>query len=183
MKNMKTVAVDAKTKAHPGAQLEEFFYEALKDIYWAEKQLTKAIPKMIRAATTEELQEVLDEHLEETIDQVTQLEKVFELLDKKPLAKKCDAMEGLMKEAESIIEETEEGSMTRDVALIFAGQKIEHYEIATYGTLVRLAKTMNREDVADLLNKILDQEKEADMTLTGVAENNINVEATQEVEA
>ncbi len=184
MKNSKEEQPDIRTKAnHSGAQLGEFFIEALKDIYWAEKQLTRSIPKMIQAATTEELQEVLDEHLQETKDQVFQLEKVFELLDMKPQAKKCEAMEGLTKEAENIIEETAEGTMTRDVALIMAAQKIEHYEIATYGTLVRLAKTIRREDVANILAAILDEEKEADMTLTGVAENNINVEAYLEDEA
>ncbi|MEJ0057038.1 MAG: DUF892 family protein [Bacteroidota bacterium] len=137
---------------------------------------------MIRAATTGALQEVLGEHLEETEDQVMQLEKVFELLAKKPQAKKCEAMEGLTREAESLVEETEEGTMLRDVAIIMACQKIEHYEIATYGTLVRLAKTIGREDVAFILSEILDQEKEADMTLTGVAENNINEEAFQEAD-
>ena len=168
---------------HEGHPFEAFFIDSLKDIYWAEKHLTKAIPKMIKAATTDELKEVFEEHLEVTKDQVTKVESVFELLGKKAQAKKCEAMEGLTKEAESIIEETEEGSMTRDVALIMAAQKVEHYEIATYGTLARLAKTMGRQDVAAILVSILEEEKEADTTLTGVAETNVNVEASEETEA
>jgi len=183
MKNSKDEHPEVRSMGNHGAQLEEFFHESLKDMYWAERQLTRSIPRMIKAATTEALKEVLNEHLEETKDQVMQLEKVFELMGRKPQAKKCEAMEGLIKEADGLIEETDEGTMTRDVAIIMAGQKIEHYEIATYGTLVRLAKTMGRGDVAYVLSEILDQEKEADMTLTGVAENNINVEAFQEVDA
>ena len=178
---MKNGSTQTLTRPKAGSQLEEFFVESLKDIYWAEKHLTKAIPKMIKAATTEELQEVLDEHLVVTRDQVVQLEKIFEMMGKKPQSEKCDAMEGLTKEADDIIAATEEGSMTRDVAIIMAAQKIEHYEIATYGTLVRLARTMGRDDVAHALQNILDEEKEADMTLSGVAENNVNVEAYQEV--
>jgi ferritin-like metal-binding protein YciE len=165
------------------SQLEEFFLNSLEDIYWAEKQLIKVIPKMIKAATTEELRNVFEEHLEVTKGQAAKLETVFELLGEKAQAKKCKAMEGLAKEADSIIEETKEGSLTRDVGLIMAAQKVEHYEIATYGTLVRLANAIGRQDAADILATILDEEKEADMTLTGVAENNINLEATHEEKA
>jgi ferritin-like metal-binding protein YciE len=128
-----------------GSQLEEFFVDSLKDIYWAEKHLTKALPKMQKAATTEQLQGVFEDHLAVTVEQVTKLERVFELLEKKPQAKKCEAMEGLIKEAQSIIEETEQGTITRDVALIMAAQKVEHYEIASYGTLARLATIMGQD--------------------------------------
>jgi len=123
-----------------GEMLEKFMHDSLKDIYWAEKHLTKAIPKMIRAATNETLISALEDHLEVTEGHVSRLEEVFELFGKKAQAKKCEAMEGLTKEAESIIEETEEGTSTRDVGIIMAAKKVEHYEIATYGGLTQLQK-------------------------------------------
>ncbi len=162
------------------SQLDKFFNDSLKDIYWAEKALTKAMPKMKKAATTEELQSAIEDHLEQTKEQISRLEQVFEILGKKPQAKKCDAMEGLIKESESIIEETEDGSMTRDVGIIMAAQKVEHYEIATYGGLVSLARTMGNEEIADLLSLTLEEEKETDVNLSEIAENNINWEAEQE---
>ena len=161
-------------------QLEKFFSDSLKDIYWAEKALTKALPKMQKAATTEELQSAIEGHLGQTQVQVTRLEQVFELLGEKAQAKKCDAMEGLIKEGESIVEETEDGSMTRDAAIIMAAQKVEHYEIATYGGLISLARTLGKDDVAELLNDTLEEEKQTDQGLTEIAENNINWEAEQE---
>lgn len=180
-KNNKTESHDASPKGHnEDSQLEEFFHHALEDIYWAEKHLTKAIPKMMKASTTEELRKVFEEHLEVTKGQVIKLEKVFEVIGEKPKVKKCEAMEGLTKEAEGMIEETKEGSLTRDVALIMAAQKVEHYEIATYGTLIRLATALGKQEAADLLKEILNEEKDADLSLTDLAENNINIEATQE---
>lgn len=161
-------------------QLEKFFTDSLKDIYWAEKALTKALPKMQKAATTEELQSAIEEHLGQTQEQVQRLEQVFELLGEKAQAKKCDAMEGLIKEGESIVEETEDGSMTRDVGIIMAAQKVEHYEIATYGGLVSLARTLGKDDVAEILSTTLEEEKQTDQGLTDIAENNINWEAEQE---
>ena len=185
MHNPKVKKIESRETAPKGRngdnELEEFFLNSLKDIYWAEKHLTKAIPKMIKATTTEELSQVFEEHLEVTKQQVAKLETVFELMGVKPQAKKCEAMEGLTKEAESIIEETREGSLTRDAALIMAAQKVEHYEIATYGTLIRLAAAIGKQDAADIFSVILDEEKEADMTLTGVAENSINMEATHDM--
>ena len=166
--------------SQPNTQLEKLFMDTLKDIYWAEKQLTKALPKMQKAATTEELKDAFEDHLAQTEEHVTRLEKAFELLGKKAQAKKCDAMEGLIKEAESIIEETEEGSMTRDAGLIIAAQKVEHYEIASYGGLAQLAKTMGHEDVKELLGQTLSEEKGADELLTEIAENDINWQAEQE---
>ena len=160
--------------------LFELFHDELKDIYWAEKHLTKALPKMQKAATTEELQSAIEEHLSQTEIHVSRLEHVFELLGKKAQAKKCDAMEGLVKEGESIVEETEDGSMTRDAAIIMAAQKVEHYEIATYGGLVQLAKTMGQEEIAYILGQTLDEEKQTDAELTVIAENKINWEAEQE---
>ena len=164
-------------------QLEKFFMDALKDIYWAEKHLTKALPKMKKAATTEALQDAIEDHLAQTQEHVSRLEQVFEMLGKKAQAKKCDAMEGLVKEGESVIEETEDGSMTRDVGIIISAQKVEHYEIAAYGGLTQLARTMGLEDVAGILHVTLEEEKQADVLLTEIAENNINWEAEQEGEA
>jgi ferritin-like metal-binding protein YciE len=189
MANTKTMsAKSTRTNVRSGtgqgnSQLEKFFTDSLKDIYWAEKHLTKALPKMQKAATTEELQSAIEEHLTQTKEQVSRLEQVFELMGKKAQAKKCDAMEGLVKEGESIVEETENGSMTRDVGIIAAAQKIEHYEIATYGTLVQLATTIGMEEAADLLRETLEEEKQTDQNLTEIAENNINWKAGQEGEA
>jgi ferritin-like metal-binding protein YciE len=163
-------------------QLENFFMDALKDIYWAEKHLTKALPKMKKAATTGQLQDAIEEHLGQTQEHVSRLEEVFEMLGKQAQAKKCDAMEGLVKEGESVIEETEDGSMTRDVGIIISAQKVEHYEIAAYGGLTQLARTMDLEDVAGILHQTLEEEKKADHLLTEIAENNINWEAEQEDE-
>ena len=179
--NGNTKNVKANTQ-ETNSQLQKLFEDSLKDIYWAEKNLTKALPKMQKAATTEELKNAIEEHLAQTENQVTRLEQVFELIGKKAQAKKCDAMEGLIKEGESIVEETEEGSMTRDVGIIMAAQKIEHYEIATYGGLAQIATTMGLDEAADLLNETLDEEKETDQLLTEIAENNINWEAEQEIE-
>lgn len=164
------------------SQLEKFFVDSLKDIYWAEKALTKALPKMRKAATTDELKSAIEDHLAQTKEQVSRLEQVFELCGKKAQAKKCDAMEGLIKEGEGVIEDTEDGSMTRDVAIIMAAQKVEHYEIATYGSLVQLAKTMGMDEVAGILQTTLDEEKETDQGLTEIAESSINWEAEQEGE-
>ncbi|MEO5649028.1 MAG: ferritin-like domain-containing protein [Ginsengibacter sp.] len=159
--------------------LRELFEDELKDIYWAEKALTKAIPKMIKNATTQELIDALEDHLEVTKGHVERCEKVFDLLGKPAKTKKCEAMEGLTKEAEEIMESTEEG-VVRDAGIISAAQKVEHYEIATYGTLCAFAKTLGENEVADLLEQTLNEEKEADQTLTGVAESSINVEAMSE---
>lgn len=163
-------------------QLEKFFIDALKDIYWAEKHLVKALAKLKKAATTEELKASIEEHIAQTEEQVGRVEQVFEILGKKPQAKKCEAMEGLTKEAETAIEETEKGSMTRDVAIIVSAQKVEHYEIAAYGSLVQLAVTMGQDEVADILRETLEEEKQTDENLTMIAENSINWEAEQEEE-
>ena len=167
-------------KGDQGSLLREFFVDELKDIYWAEKHLTKALPKMAKAATTEVLRSAFEEHLAVTKEQITRLEQVFEMLGEKAQAKKCDAMEGIVKEGESIIEDTEKDTMTRDVALIMAAQKVEHYEIATYGGLVQLAITLGLHDVSDVLAITLQEEKDTDIRLTYVAENDINWEAKAE---
>ena len=165
----------------PPSHLMKLFEEELKDIYWAEKALTKAIPKMIKNATSEELIEALENHLAETEEQVKRVEQVFEILGKKATAKKCEAMEGLLKEAEAIMEECEEGAMC-DAGIISAAQKVEHYEIASYGTLRQFAETLGLEEVEELLQTTLDEEKAADEKLTEVAVAAVNIQANEEEE-
>ena len=163
------------------SMLLEFFKGEIKDIYWAEKHLVKTLPKMQKAATSKELQNAFADHLKTTEGHVVRLEKVFELLGEKSVAKKCDAMEGITKEGANIIEDTEKGTSTRDVGLILAGQKVEHYEISTYGGLAQLAKALGLADVSKILEHTLSEEKEADELLSSVAENNINYEAVTEI--
>ena len=162
--------------------LQELFVEELRDIYWAEKHLTKALPKMKKAATSEELANAFDEHLTITQGQIERVEQVFEILNMTARAKKCEAMEGLVKEAEGTIEELPKGTLARDAGLIIQGQKIEHYEIAAYGSLVQLAKTMGQNEIADILQQTLDEEKEADQLLTELAVSGINIGAESEPE-
>ena len=162
------------------SMLTDFFNDQLKDIYWAEKHLVKTLPKMKKAASSEELASAFEDHLLETQQHVVRLEKIFEIMGNKAEAKKCDGMEGLTKEGESIIEETQEGTATRDVGLIFAAQKVEHYEIATYGSLHQLALTLEFSGIADLLDATLNEEKEADKTLTSIAKTQVNYDAVEE---
>lgn len=163
------------------SQLMKLFEDGLKDIYWAEKALTKAIPTMAKNATSQKLIEALKSHLAETENQITRVEQVFETIGKKATAKKCLAMEGLIKEAEEIMESSDEGAM-RDAGIISAAQKVEHYEIASYGTLCAFAKTLGKGDAADLLQQILDEEKQADVKLSKIAQT-INVEAADDNES
>ena len=160
--------------------LLELFIDGIKDLYWAEKHLRKALPKMQSAATSEELQNAFESHLEQTEEHVARLEEIFQMLEEKPQAKKCDAMEGLVSEGETIVEETEEGTATRDVGLIMAAQKIEHYEIASYGSLAQLAKTLGKDEIAEILESTLTEEKETDELLTGIAEGSVNYAASSE---
>lgn len=187
-KNDETPAGEKQTEKEASTQtgsaktplLEKFFVDMLKDIYWAENHLVKALPKMKEAATTEALQDAFEDHLYETHKHVSRLEKVFASIGKRPEGKKCEAMEGLVRECESIIKETKDGSMTRDAALIIAAQKIEHYEIASYGGLVQLALTMGLSKAADILDDTLLEEQQCDHSLTDIAEGFINIEADQE---
>ncbi len=168
-----------KPSLEAATDLRKLFEEQLQDIYWAEKALTKALPKMSKNATSEELVAALDEHLEVTQGQITRLEEVFQAIGKPAKAKKCEAMEGLIKEGESIMEDTKPG-VVRDAGIIAACQKVEHYEIASYGTLCAFATTLGEDEAAALLEETLNEEKEADMKLTEVAESAINVEAADE---
>ncbi len=163
------------------SKLMKLLEDEMKDIYWAEKALTKALPKMAKNATSPLLIKALQTHLKETEGQVINVEKVFKLIGKKPVAKKCEAMAGLLKEGEEIMKDTDKGGM-RDAGIILAGQKVEHYEIATYGTLRTFASLLGLHEVASILEGILNQEKNADVTLTEIAESAINVEALQEIE-
>jgi len=173
-------AIKSRTGKMENSEFHEFFVDELKDIYWAEKHLAKALPKMKKAATSPELAAAFEKHTEETNNHVATLDQVFQLLEEKPQAKKCDAMEGLLKEADSIIEDTDAGTLIRDAGLILAAQKVEHYEIATYGTLVVFAQNMGHKDVAELLQFTLDNEKATDVALTEVAESFVNQQAASE---
>ena len=161
------------------SQLMKLFVDEIKDIYWAENALLKAIPTLIDNATSPELIEVLTAHLGETKVHIERLEMVFSLIDVKASAEKCLVMEGLINESKFIMDECEQGSM-RDAGIISAAQKIEHYEIATYGTLKQFAQTMNLTEVEELLEITLEEEKESDLKLSDVAMDAINIEASEE---
>jgi len=162
------------------SSLHKFFVSSLKDIYFAENAIVEALSKMEEAATTEELKEAFEDHQLQTQKHISRLEKIFRLIDEKPEKKECEAIKGIIKEGEEIIKSTEEGSMTRDAALIIAAQKVEHYEIATYGGLAQLAITMGHDKVADLLETTLQEEEDTDYNLTDIAETFINFDAEQE---
>ena len=156
---------------------EKFFLDQLKDIYYAEQKITQGLQEMQEAATTDELKEAFEEHLFQTQRHVRRLEKVFNILGQKPEGKKCEAIEGIIREAQQIVKETEEDTITRDAALIMAAQKVEHYEIATYGGLVQMAITMGEYEIAELLDRTLIEEEDTDLLLTEIAECEINIMA------
>jgi ferritin-like metal-binding protein YciE len=170
----------AKRSPEAEGALMELFVDSLKDINWAEKQLLKALKKMSIASTSDKLSTAFNDHMAQTEGHVERLAQVFESLDKKATSKKCEAMAGLLKEADELIEETEKGTEVRDVALIAAAQKVEHYEIATYGTLKTLAGTLGLNTAQKLLQQTLDEEKAADSLLTEIAEGYVNEEAGKE---
>ena len=162
------------------SKLNDFFLAQLQDLYWAEKKLVKTLPKLADAATSFKLKQAFNDHLEQTKNHVTRLENVFQLMGEEPKALKCPAMAGIVDEGEDIIDETDKGTAQRDVGLIFAAQKAEHYEIATYGGLATLARTMGMNQIVDLLEQTLDEEKAADTLLTKIAEEDANVKASTE---
>ncbi|MDZ4712127.1 MAG: ferritin-like domain-containing protein [bacterium] len=157
---------------------EDFFVDELKDLYSAEKQITKALPKMVKAASSEELKEAFQNHLKETENQIARLEKISTKIGKSLSGKKCVAMEGLIKEGAEIMEENMQPSVM-DVALICAGQKVEHYEIASYGCALTYADLLGYDDISKLLNETMDEEKNADKTLSEIA-GSVNAEAMNE---
>ncbi|AZA85855.1 ferritin-like domain-containing protein [Chryseobacterium shandongense] len=179
----KTASVDNATvdqNEMKNSPLHKFFVSALKDVYYAENAIIEALGKMQEAATTDELKEAFEDHQLMTQKHVSRLEKVFKLINETPEKKECKAIKGIIEEGEEIIKSTEEGSMTRDAALIIAAQKVEHYEIATYGGLAQLAITMGHDKAADLLEKTLQEEEDTDYELTEIAETFINFDAEQE---
>lgn len=176
----KTAKPTRKTGKIEHSEFHDFFVDELKDIYWAEKHLVKALPKMKKAATSPELAAAFEKHTQETEQHISTLEEVFSLLGEKAAAKKCDAMAGLLEEANGIIADTDKGTMIRDAGLILAAQKVEHYEIATYGTLKVFAENIGHDDVAQLLSQTLENEKATDVALTEIAVNAVNAEAVAE---
>jgi len=161
----------------PNEGLKELYVDELKDLYNAENQLVKALPKMAKAASSEELRAGFEEHLEQTKSHVQRLEQIFEMLDESPKGKKCKGMEGLIEEGSEIMEEDFEGALL-DAALIGAAQRVEHYEIAAYGTVRAFAEELGESEHALLLAETLEEEKETDEKLTELAKQ-INVEADE----
>ena len=162
--------------------LEELFLDSLADMYYAENQLVKALPIMAKSATDADLRDAFETHLSETEGHVQKLERVFEQFGEKPRSKKCPAIVGIIKEAEEIISDNKK-SPTINAALVYAAQKVEHYEIASYGTLREWARHLKQDEVAGLVNEILDQEKAADQKLTHLGMTNCNESAASGSEA
>ena len=167
------------SEEHEG-KLLEFFVEEVKDIYFAEHEALKALKKMEKAATSKALKDSIIQHQGETEEQIKRLEEVFSLLGEKPSKKKCEGILGIIKDGESVIEDTDDNTMVRDAAIIIASQKLEHYEITSYGSLAELARTLGKDDVAELLDVTLEEEKKTDVSLTVLAEESINEEASNE---
>lgn len=159
--------------------LKDLYIDELRDLYSAETQLVKALPKMVNGATSEELRAAFEEHLEQTQEHVARLEQVFESLGTSPKGKKCKGMEGLIEEAAELLDE-DFADEVLDAGLIAAAQRVEHYEIAVYGCVCTYARLLNRDQDHDLLGQTLEEEKETDETLTEIAESTINIEAAEE---
>ena len=157
-------------------QLDELFHDTLKDIYYAEKKILSALPKMAKAAQNEDLTAAFEKHQGETEEQISRLEQVFELIDQKPQGKKCAAIEGILEEGQEIIKEYK-GSPALDAGLVSSAQAVEHYEIARYGTLRTWAEELGLDDAAKLLQETLDEEEATDQALTELAESVVNQEA------
>jgi ferritin-like metal-binding protein YciE len=159
--------------------LEELFIDELKDLYSAEKQIVRSLPKLAKAASTPELQDALQTHLEETKGQVVRLEQIAEIVGKKLTGKTCNGMKGVLEEGSDVLEEVEKGSV-RDAALIGASQRVEHYEMAGYGTARNFAKLLGLDDVVELLEQTLEEEKAADKKLTAISKS-VNDQAKSEM--
>ena len=162
------------------SKFHELFVHELKDIYWAETHLAKALPKMSKGATSPELSKAIENHQKETEGHVQRLDQVFESIGMKSSGVKCHAMEGLLEEGKEVLADTDKDTMVRDAGIIVASQKIEHYEIASYGSLVALAKKMGHDEAAKLLEQTLEEEKKTDALLTQIAEEHVNEEASEE---
>jgi ferritin-like metal-binding protein YciE len=155
--------------------IEDLFLDELKDLYSAEKQITKALPKLVKAASTQELSAAFDSHLQETKGHVERLEEIFQKLGKKGTGKTCEGMKGVLEEGSEVIQEIEKGPI-RDAGLIAAAQRVEHYEIAGYGSVRSFAELLGKTDIVELLEQTLDEEKAADEKLTKISES-VNQEA------
>jgi ferritin-like metal-binding protein YciE len=169
-----------KSKSDTSSKFQELFLHELKDIYWAEKHLVKALPKMSKGATSEKLSKAIDNHIQETEMQIERLEQVFEMMGEKASGKKCQAMAGLLEEGEEMLKESKLEGLVKDAGIIISSQKIEHYEIAAYGSLVTLAQKLGMNDAAKLLEQTLNEEKKTDELLTTIAETEVNVKAMNE---
>jgi ferritin-like metal-binding protein YciE len=156
--------------------LEDLFVNLLKDIYYAEKQILKALPKMAKKADSDELRQAFEHHLEETKGQIERLEQVFALCELRPTAKTCTAIKGILEEGEEDMKEAKDPDVL-DAGMIADAQAVEHYEIARYGTMIAWAKQLGMDDAASLLEQTLEQEYNADRTLTDIAEGSLNREA------
>lgn len=163
-------------KKDAAENLRDFLVDGLKDLYWAENALVKNLPKMAKNATSPKLKKAVEQHLEETKNQVKRLKDAFAAMGEKAVGEKCDAMDGLLKEAKSIMEETEIGAI-RDAAIIAAAQKVEHYEIASYGTMATYAKLLGEKEVLKLLKETINEEKTCDKDLSKLAMSEINIKA------
>lgn len=162
--------------------MEDLFHNALQDVYYAEKQLLRTLPKLARNSSNAELERALTDHRRETEGHVRRLEEVFDMIGKKPRGKKCDGILGIVAEGDEIMEEAEEGTLC-DAGIIAAAQAAEHYEIARYGTLCAWAKTLGKREAARLLKETLEEEKKADKLLSSIAEGKVNEAATSHVTA
>jgi uncharacterized protein (TIGR02284 family) len=171
---------EEQDNAGGGSKLMEFFINELKDLLWAERELAETLPELADAATSDELKTAFEMHFTETQNHVQRLEQVFGILGLEPESRKCDAMAGILDEGDEIISATEDGTAQRDVGLIFAGQKAEHYEIASYGGMIALAKTLGYYEIAELFVLTLGEEKTADAKLTEIAESQANDDASNE---
>lgn len=160
--------------------LEDLFLGELKDLYYAEKKLEKELPKMAKKANNEKLKSAFEEHHQQTQGHIERLEKVFKEIGKKPVSKKCEAIEGILKEGKEIMDDASDDKAVFDAGVISAAQKAEHYEIASYGTLVEFAKKLNYNGVTDLLTETLNEEKQTDKKLSRLATSGINKRAMTE---
>lgn len=168
-----------ESKSTKDSKFHELFVHELKDIYWAEKYLANALPKISKSATSEKLAKALSDHTQETNNHIERLEKIFELIGEEASGKKCQAMAGLIEEAEEILSDTEKDTMIRDAGIIIACQKVEHYEIASYGSLAEMARKMGQEECKELLGETLSEEKKADELLNEIAKEEVNEKAVQ----
>jgi ferritin-like metal-binding protein YciE len=166
-----------KGKSEKLENLEDLYLHELKDIYSAEKQLTKALPKLAKAASSEELKSAFEEHLKQTEGQIKRLDQIFERIGESSSGPKCEGMEGLLKEGETLLKEKASEEVL-DAGIITAAQKVEHYEIASYGSLCTFAELLGHEEDAELLKETLGEEKETDEKLTELAESGVNQGAT-----